>query len=128
MAGRLVLLSFEDYKEGEAFTRKVTSGDGPQATVEWVIARPTAPCKCARTQAVTKRRIRQTRRDRGSTDDGFTMRQDWGWWVHAKCLKPAKMVVDRFTTNLAGGSHDLLPKILGEPNRVPNDLRKFKIG
>jgi hypothetical protein len=136
MAGRLVLLSFPNYKEGEEFARQVASGGvlggtpvmPVNATVEWVAARPTVACKCAQTKAVSKRRIRNSRRDRNSTDNGYTMRVDWGWWIHAKCMKPARLVVEHFATNMIGGSYDLLPKILDDPDRKPNDLRKFRLG
>jgi hypothetical protein len=130
---RLVLLSFPSNKAADAFVRMAVENEGTaintvlpsSATVEWVAARPTRPCECA-VKLPSGRNVRRGRRTKGHTD-GWHMGRHYGWWLH-QCGRVSRMAIDRFAINMIGGNYDLLPEILGDPEREPNDMRQFTLG
>jgi hypothetical protein len=130
VAKRLVLLSMEK-AAAESLVRTLAANDGTHrpamalpksCNVEWVIAAPTLACRCAISE--TSGRGRRSRRQRVD-GSGWTKTRHFGWWVHAACGKVSRLVVDRFIPNLTNGSYDLLPEILNDPDRTPNDIRRF---
>lgn len=127
---RLVLLSFANNAEAENFARHAVQNNGTaintivpsSAKVEWVCGMPTRSCECSQQAAATKRR----RRNRGGTSsDGYRKGTTFGWWVHANCGRVSRMVLERFITYKLTDAYDLLPTILGDPDRVPNDSRQY---
>jgi hypothetical protein len=135
MAKRAVLLTMNQ-RDAELFVKALegkfddfTGGDFEtvlaHTKVEWVVAVPTVPCTCA-AQPQARRKARRSGVNRTSVD-AFTKTEHFGWWVHAirGCRKPYRMVIEKFTTNMTNGSYDLLPEILGDPNREPNDNRRW---
>lgn len=70
------------------------------ATVEAMMARPTAGCKCK-----THKNHKQA----------WTRTVRFGWWVHASCKRPASLVVRNYIKNLIiSGGTNLLPEIEAE--------------
>lgn len=122
---RLVLLSFDSNADAELIVRQLQDGGvlPGDPTVEWVLGKPTRSCECAlKADPVARRKRRGVGR---TSKDAFTKGRKLGWWLHAACGRPTRMVVERFTTNLTNGHYDLLPEILGDPERVPNDTRMY---
>lgn len=125
---RLVLLRFKDNAEAEFVVRHlvenaeqgISTALPSTATVEWVVAQPVSHCQC-NIVASPKRRSRRAR----AGNEGFSKSLHYGWWVHPLCRRVSKMVKERFTAHMTNGAYDLLPEILGDPNRVPNDQRQF---
>jgi hypothetical protein len=127
---RLVLLRFGNNAEAENFVKEMFSEGGiglsSHTRVEWVLAQPTKPCTCN----IAQQPGRKSRRKR-TEGSGFTKTRHFGWWVHAACRRPSKLVIDRFTRNLTNGHYDLLPEILAETDMhpvdipQPNDTRQF---
>lgn len=73
------------------------------ATVEAMMARPTAGCKC------------KTHKNHKLA---WTRTQRFGWWVHASCKRPASLVVKNYIKNLIiSGGTNLLSEI--EAQMVP---------
>lgn len=135
---RLVLLSFANNAEAERFVREMEPGTATDeypetigeavwhATVEWVVARPTNPCNCAMAPAGSDARKRRRRLSRTSRD-AFTKGKRFGWWLHAACKRPTRLVIEKFATNMTNGAYDLMPEIIGD-GREPNDLRRYPGG
>jgi hypothetical protein len=73
------------------------SDDLPQ--MDALIARPTLACKCSQT--------------RKGNMIGYTRMPKFGWFVHAKCKRPAPPVVRNFIANRIMGNNDLLPEVIG---------------
>jgi len=129
---RLVLLSFKDNSEAEEFARGIALtgtvscdiGGTKKADVEWVIAQPTKACQCGLSEQPVKRSRRRKGINRTSAD-AFSKGSRFGWWCHATCHRVSKGVLERFVANLTNGSYDLLPEILDDSERVPNDMRRF---
>ncbi len=125
---RLVLLSFKSNEEAEILARIVCDPEAyvdvpdllVNAEVEWVIGRPVNACECSQTRKAPGRRGKKV-------TSGWTKGQKYGWWIHPVkgCGRVSRLVLERFVANLTGGAYDLLPEILDEPERVPNDPRKF---
>jgi hypothetical protein len=108
-------LSFKDNEAAEALIRETLKsqrdphGGVPMsiahivcssATVEAMMARPTAGCKC---KTHKNHKLAWTRTTR------------FGWWVHASCKRPASLVVKNYIKNLIiSGGTNLLPEIEAE--------------
>lgn len=129
---RLVLLSIPENALAERLVRGMIESPDiahvvpSSATVEWVAARPTDPCDCAmKADPVARRRRRASSR---TGKDAFTKGRRFGWWLHAACKKPTRLVIERFAVNMIGGNYDLTPEILGDLSLTPNDLRQFPGG
>jgi hypothetical protein len=128
---RLVLLRFDSNEAAELFARVLSDPEtnGPGMDVndllygvkpEWVIGMPTKACECAQT--------RPSKRQRGGHKvEGWTKGKTYGWWIHPVkgCGRVSRLVLERFIPNLTNGAYDLLPEILDEPDRIPNDMRRF---
>jgi len=128
---RLVLLSFKDNAEAERLAQNLTENEGDISTVipctahiEWVIAQPTKACQCGLSEQPVKRSRRRKGLNRTSAD-AFSKGRRFGWWCHATCHRVSRGVLERFVANLTNGNYDLLPEILDDPERVPNDMRRF---
>jgi hypothetical protein len=111
---RLLLLSVKDNDAAEAIVKLILQSDdvhkenwgdhvrelgtllAAYSTLEWVIARPLAWCKCTKS---------------GKNNQwGWTRTKRFGWFVHSECNKSAWLVVTKFTSGLRGTNNDLLPE------------------
>ena len=73
-----------------------------EGVIEAVVAKPTKACHCrAGFGKMTSR---------GSY--GWTQTRRFGWWVHAKCMKPSQGVVNKFIANMLNGNRNLLVEFL----------------
>lgn len=120
MAGRRIVLlemsadDVEDFvttvhEHGEVFSWG--NGDaGIKASIEAVVARPMAWCKC---NIQPESRGSRRRRLAAKRESGWHRGGTFGWWVCAQCNKPSRAVVMHFLTSMLGGANDLLPKLLG---------------
>ena len=127
---RLLLLSVKDNDAAEAIIKLVLQSDdvhkegwgdhvaelgtliSAYSKLEWVVARPMNYCKCG--PGVHKNR-----------QMGWTKTRHFGWWVHTKCNRVSKGVMQKFVTNMLNGSNDLLPEYraaLEPPAEVRNEV------
>lgn len=119
---RVVILSFENNSAAVKFVREVnrvqtddTSDHQDIARIgllaatysklEAFLARPTLACACKHGLGIRSQQYKAVA--------GFGKTPKFGWWVHAACGRPTKMVVDRFISNLTiSGGNNLLHQIL----------------
>jgi hypothetical protein len=121
---RTILLTIKDNAAAEAFVKTVDEAqqdpsvwrpDDPiwgeivrvlvaDAKLDAVVARPTAACNCTGTQK---------KRGRIKPLGDYTRTPHFGWWVHAGCRKPDRLIVRRFIRNMLGGYTNLLPELRG---------------
>jgi hypothetical protein len=119
---RAVLLTFRDNQAAEAFVKKLWAEQDPfasgeqytevgflaasSAKIEWMLAQPLAACKCS------GKRV-------SGNKFGYKKTKRFGWWVHAACNKPTKLIIRTFIENLKNGHNDILPELF--PNE-PADV------
>ena len=107
---RSVLMTFTDNAVSEQFVRDmaVIDRDGRPfvpagVTIDAVVARPTLWCKC--TGHMKK-------------DFGYKGIPKFGWWVHARCQRPTKHIVDHWLENHLNGCVNLLEGILNKGKKA----------
>jgi hypothetical protein len=105
---RTIVLTIPNNEEAERWAQSMLDADTngtvmlpASARIDAMIARPTLYCKC-----VSRKK------------EGWSRTTKFGWWVHPRCRRPARLVVERFISNMLGGCNDLLPTLSGsEPGR-----------
>lgn len=119
---RTILLTIKDNEVAEEFARQMLEAPGkgmpfvPQGTtIDAMIARPTLACKCSNSDK---------RQGRIKSLGDFTRARRYGWWVHAKCKRPTRAIVDRFIENHLGGYNNLLPTLTGGEPQEPHWIAK----
>lgn len=124
---RVVILSFENNAAANKFVKDINAlqndGASPGAQVdkdeilrvgllaatysklEALLARPTLACECTKGLGIRSQQYKAVA--------GFGKTAKFGWWVHAACGRPTKMVVDNWIKNLIiSGGNNLLGQIL----------------
>jgi hypothetical protein len=75
--------------------------------IEWMLAQPKNWCRC-------------TGKRSSGNKFGYSKTKRFGWWVHATCNRPTKMVVQKFIGNLMNGHHDILDEL--RPQETPEEM------
>jgi hypothetical protein len=105
---RTLILTIKDNGVAEEFARALLGEYStvspliPEGlTLDAMIARPTLFCKCP------------SHRQKGKikSHGDWSRAPRYGWFVHAVCRRPAKMVVERFIYNLIGSYNNLLDEL-----------------
>jgi hypothetical protein len=90
-------------------------------TVELMVARPTAYCKCV----IVGKSRGASRGKFSAVTESWYKTERFGWFVHRRCNKPSRWIVWRWYKNMIVGHNDLLPelkaKLYPEPEESVED-------
>ena len=115
MGHRIVLLEFANSSDAELVVQQMQDGGvlPGDPEVVGVIARPTVACECDMPVEPAGGSRRRRKSQAKSRQAGYYRSNRFGWWIHSKCHRPTKPVINAWIAGMLNGANDLLPVILG---------------
>jgi hypothetical protein len=112
--GYLVDGAVEEYDNAEDFVAEALA-DPERTSMDAMVARPTLACECKSVKHAGKIASRTM---------NFGQSKRFRWWVHLKCKRPTRYVVDHFIANMLNGHADLLGELIPGHKTVVDPLAR----